>query len=55
MPKGDYLTKPQFGKPSNDPIEQAAQAWLEANVGTSGEVVMKSLADMIRKLMENQK
>lgn len=47
MAKGDYLTKPRFGKPA-DAIEQKAADWLEANCGYEGEEVMKSLADLIR-------
>jgi hypothetical protein len=47
MTKGDYLTKPRFGKPA-DAVEQKAADWLEANCGYEGEEVMKSLADLIR-------
>lgn len=47
MAKGDYLTKPRFGKPI-DAIEQKAADWLEANCGCYGEEVMKSLAGLIR-------
>lgn len=47
MAKGDYLTKPRFGKPA-DAIEQKAADWLEANCGFYGEEVMKSLAELIR-------
>lgn len=48
MAKGDYLTKPRFGKPADD-IEQKAADWLEANCGYEGEAVMKSLAELIRQ------
>jgi hypothetical protein len=47
MAKGDYLTKPRFGKPADD-IEQKAADWLEANCGYEGEEIMRSLADLIR-------
>lgn len=54
MAKGDYLTKPQFGTPKDD-IERTACAWLEANVGTTGEAVMQSLATVMRGLSPGTK
>lgn len=54
MPKGGYLTKPQFGTP-RDGVESAAAAWLEANVGTTGEGVMRSLADLIKLEIKRSK
>jgi hypothetical protein len=51
MPSGSYLTKPQFGIPTDD-IERTAVTWLEANAGTTGESVMKSLAAVIRAEIE---
>lgn len=47
MAKGDYLTKPRFGKPT-DAIEEKAAGWLEANCGYEGAEVMRSLADLIK-------
>lgn len=47
MAKGDYLTKPQFGTP-RDEIERKVADWLEANVGMTGESVMRSLANLVR-------
>lgn len=48
MPKGNYLTKPQFGTNWENPTEVAAAAWLEQHCGETGEAVTRSLADLIR-------
>lgn len=47
MPKGDYLTKPQFPGAIGH-IERIAAEWLEAYAGQTGEAVMRSLADLIK-------
>lgn len=47
MSKGDYLTKPMFPG-ARDHIERIAADWLETHSGEYGEVVMRSLADLIK-------
>ncbi len=46
-----YLKKDFYGEPA-DQYERAAKAWLIEHNGTEGVLVMKSLADLIRRLSQ---
>ena len=47
------LREPQFGTPRGR-IETAAHKWLMENAGHEGKPVMKSLAKLIRKLLNSK-
>jgi hypothetical protein len=44
-----HLTRNPFGERPTDPVERDAYDWLTEHVAESGESVVKSLADVMRR------